>query len=136
ELLVLIATGRTYRFDTITLAQRKAAQDGAPVYLYQFNWDTPVLNGALMSCHALEIPFVFDNTTEHPNLTGGGEDAAALGEKMSAAWMAFARSGDPTTDTLPDWPAYALERRATMILDDECRVEDDPAGFERHLWAT
>lgn len=136
ERLILIATGRTYRFDSVTLAQRKHAQGKAPVYAYQFNFETPVLDGILLSCHALEIPFVFANTTEFPNLTGGGPEAAALAGKMSAAWMVFARNGNPNTDQLPHWPAYTSDARATMILDDACRVENDPGAAERQLWAT
>jgi para-nitrobenzyl esterase len=79
ELFIQIVTGRTYRFDSITLAQRKSAQGRAPVYMYQFNWKTPVYNGLLMACHALEVPFVFDNASED-QITGGGPEVAALAE--------------------------------------------------------
>jgi para-nitrobenzyl esterase len=136
ELLIQIVTGRTYRFDSITLAQRKHAQGGAPVYMYQFNWETPVYDGILKACHSLEVPFVFDNTSKGRNLSGGGPDAAALGEKMSETWLAFARSGNPNNAQIPNWPAYTSTTRATMIFDNECRVENDPDRAERHLWAT
>ena len=52
---ILIASDRTYRFDSITLAQRKAAAGRAPVYSYLFAWETPVDGGRLLSHHALEI---------------------------------------------------------------------------------
>jgi para-nitrobenzyl esterase len=67
-------------------------------------------------------------------LTGDRPDRQALADRMHAAWLAFARSGDPSTALLPDWPSYDLSRRATMIFDDVCRIEDDPAAAERLLW--
>ena len=45
---------------------------------------------------------------------------------MSEAWLAFARTGDPATPALPDWPAYEPDRRATMVFNLESRVVDDP----------
>src|SRR6185436_18144020 len=59
ERLILAVTDRTYRFDSITLAQRKAAQNRAAVYMYLFAWQTPALDGRLYAPHAIEIPFVF-----------------------------------------------------------------------------
>lgn len=135
DLMVLIATGRTYKFDSITLAQRKAAQR-APVYMYQFDWESPALNGRLGACHALEIAFAFNNAAEFGFMTGGTKEAAALSDRMADAWIAFAKSGNPNTPSLPEWPAYDAAQRATMMLNNECRVENDPYGEERHLWAT
>ncbi|MDX9996882.1 MAG: hypothetical protein RBS50_02870 [Phenylobacterium sp.] len=55
---------------------------------------------------------------------------------MSAAWLAFARTGNSTTSALPAWPAYESGRRATMIFDLESRVADDPdAELRRALFA-
>ena len=92
--------------------------------------------GRLLSHHALEISFVFDNTTRAPGMSGGGPAAAALAAKMSEAWAAFARTGDPNTPSLPAWPAYEAATRATMMFDDEPALVNDPGGEERHLWAT
>ena len=133
---ILIASDRTYRFDSITLAQRKAAAGRAPVHMYLFAWETPVEGGRLLSHHALEISFVFDNTSRAPGMSGGGPAAAALAAKMSEAWIAFARTGDPNTPNLPAWPAYEAATRATMVFDDEPAVVNDPGGEQRHLWAT
>jgi len=136
ERYILMTTDRTYRFDSMTLAQRKAAAGRAPVYMYRFDWETPVQEGKLLAHHALELTFVFDNTGKVPGPSGGGPSAAALAEKVSEAWIAFARNGTPATPKLPPWPAYTSDARATMILNNECRVERDPGGAERHLWAT
>jgi para-nitrobenzyl esterase len=146
ERLILMVTDRTYRFDSITLAQRKVAQNRGAVYMYLFAWQTPALDGRLYAPHAIEIPFVFDNVARFPNVAPGRPEAAALAERVSAAWIAFAGSGDPAHAGLPSWPAYDARRRATMVLDwptgvgvdggRECRVEDDPGAAARHLWAT
>jgi para-nitrobenzyl esterase len=132
---ILMGTDRTYRLDSITLAQRKAALGRAPVYMYLFTWESPV-DTKMLSHHALEITFVFDNTSKARGPSGGGAKPAALAEKMSEAWIAFARTGNPNTGKLPRWPAYNAKTRSTMIFNDECRVEDDPFGAERRLWET
>lgn len=105
---------------SITLAERKAAQGAAPVFMYQLVWETPVAKGRLRCPHALEIPLVFDNVEKARNFVGRGEAPQTVADQMSAAWLAFARTGDP------GWPAYDPARRATMVFDLESRVVDDP----------
>lgn len=136
EKYVLMLSDRTYRYDSIRLAQRKALQGRGPVWMYLFAWETPVRDGRLGAHHALEITFAFDNVTKVPAMSGGGERARTLADRMSDAWIAFARHGDPNVSKLPSWPTYDPTRRATMVLDDECRVEDDPHAEARKLWAT
>ena len=67
----------------------------------------------------IALTFVFDNTTKVAGPSGGGPAAAALVEKMSEAWIVFARSGNPGTSKLPRWPAYTGKARDTMIFDNE-----------------
>ncbi len=122
------------RINSIAQAERKANQTAAPVYMYCFNWKTPVLNGSLRCPHALEIPFVFDNADSWKGLTGEGGDRYPLAAKMSSAWAAFAHTGNPSHSGLPAWPAYEASRRSTMIFDNECRVADDPGGDERRAF--
>jgi para-nitrobenzyl esterase len=110
---------------SITLAERKAAQAGAPAYMYLLEWETTAARGKLRSPHALEIPLVFDNVDKARSFMGRG-DAQAVAEQMSEAWLAFARTGDPNTPALPDWPAYDAARRATMVFNLESRVVEDP----------
>jgi len=135
-LYALIGSDRTYRFDSIQLAQRKAAQGRAPVWMYLFAWETPVSGGRLLAHHALELTFVFDNVVKVPAMSGGGPEAAALAAKMSEAWIAFARGANPNTPSLPTWDAYQPPERATMVFNDECRVVEDPHREVRELWAT
>lgn len=131
ELFLLIASDQRYCVPMMTLAQRRAALGKAPVYFYYFAWETPVMDGKLHSPHALEISFVFDNTERSKGFTGGGPRAAALADKMSDAWIAFARSGDPATPKLPEWTPYDRARRATMVFGDESVVVDDPTAARR-----
>jgi para-nitrobenzyl esterase len=62
------------------------------------------------------------------------EQAFALSAKMAGTWAAFAHTGKPDHPAIPHWPAYTLERRATLVLDENCRIEDDPGGETRALW--
>jgi para-nitrobenzyl esterase len=131
DINVLLATDYPLAYRSILMAQRKAAQHGAPVYASRFDWETPVNH--LRSPHTLEVPFVFDNIRENPARNGGGPEAVALAARLSEAWIAFARLGDPNTawSGLPHWPAYDLDRRATMLFNNNSQISDDPVREER-----
>jgi para-nitrobenzyl esterase len=133
DLVLAIATDHAMRIPSLVIADRKVAQHGAPVFVYMFTWETPVLDGKLKSPHALEIPFVFD-TVQTSGLTGDSPTRFALAEKMSQTWLAFARTGNPNHEGIPNWPQYSAERRPTMMFDNQCRVENDPYGAERMAW--
>jgi para-nitrobenzyl esterase len=126
-LLNLAMTATVMLARSITLAERKAAQNAAPVYMYQLIWNTPVMNGLLKTPHTLDIPFMFDNADKARMLAGPGSEPEALARQMSSAWLAFARNGSP------NWPAYTLERRATMLFDVQSRVVEDPNGQVRKI---
>lgn len=126
----LIDFDTTFRPNAVRQADIKAAQGGAPVYMYLFTWESPVLDGALRSTHCMEIPFVFANAKIHASMTGGGAQAETLAGRMSDAWIAFARTGNPNTPSLPHWPAYTPDQRATMFFDNDCEVRN---GHDREL---
>ncbi len=84
----------------------RTAAGCAPVYFYQFTWESPVLDGALGSTHCIEIPFVFDNVLRHRTFTGGGEDAVQLGHRVSKLWTSFAKTGKPQAEGMPDWEPW------------------------------
>jgi para-nitrobenzyl esterase len=100
----------------------KAKQHGAPVYSYMFTYESPVLDGIAMSWHCAEVPYVFNNAALVNTATGGGADALALGNKMSEAWINFARTGKPSAAGLPEWPAYTETSGSTMVFDTAPRV--------------
>jgi para-nitrobenzyl esterase len=126
---------RSWRGQVIE-ADRRAAQPAgaAPTYVFQFDWPTPIDGGKWGAHHGLDVPFIFDNAAITPNMVGAGAEQLALADLMSRAWIAFARSGVPKTEGLPAWPAFDLQRRATMVFDRDTRVVDDPRGRERRLF--
>jgi para-nitrobenzyl esterase len=134
DLLLAIATDHAMRIPSLVTADRKVAQNAAPVFVYLFTWETDVLGGKLKSPHALEIPFVF-GTLGSSGLTGKSPTQFPLSAKMMSTWLAFAKSGDPNNAAIPEWPRYSTDRRPTMIFDDACRVEDDPFRAERLAWS-
>jgi para-nitrobenzyl esterase len=125
-------TDHRFRVPADRLAEAQAAHL-SQVFAYRFDWPSPWGNGVLGACHALEIPFVFGTQRRVPGLVGEGPDVDALATKMGDAWAAFARSGDPSTDALK-WPPFDAQRRSTMVLDRECRVEQLPHEAERRCW--
>lgn len=131
DIYFLIASDYRYGAPTMIAAQRRAALGKAPVYLYYFTWETPVLGGRLKSPHTMEIPFAFDNVKISARITGGGADAMALADKVSDSWIAFARSGNPNTPKLPQWPAFDTKDRATMVINNMSKVVNDPLREQR-----
>jgi para-nitrobenzyl esterase len=115
----------------IAQAENKAAQGGAPAYLWQINWRSPVRDGLFLSPHCVELPFVFDNVWHAPEMVGTGPEIQPLANRMSAAWVAFARSGTPDHPGIPHWPAYDARRRPTMVIDNAWQVVDDLNRDER-----
>jgi len=130
DLLVSIAS-EDRRLLSIEIAERKAAQGGAPVHLYWFTWesDVPLLKAA----HTMEIPFVFDTLDATP-IVGTRPDRFALAALMSRTWAAFARTGAPDHPALPAWPAFDAHTRATMRFDVPCALVFDPRREERLAW--
>jgi para-nitrobenzyl esterase len=124
QLWVAIATETVFHDPAIRMLE--AQQGHGPTWSYLFTWETPAFGGMLKSTHALEIPFVWDNLDQGAEmLTGDGAERQGIAEAMHAAWIAFARTGDPSTPGLP-WPQYDANRRATMRFDTTCEVLDDP----------
>lgn len=126
DLWILIATDHPRGTYARELAKRKADQRGAPVFAYRFDWETPEGGGHMRSPHTIEIPFVFNNIPLAGALISKMPEAVNLAERTSAAWAAFARTGDPNTPTLPRWTAYSATARETMLFNNECRVVSDP----------
>jgi para-nitrobenzyl esterase len=128
-----VATFRNYRNTALRQAERKSAQ-AAPVYMYRLDWKTPVEGGRLETPHALDIAFVFDNVARSLSYTGPETaQTKRMADLMADAWIAFARTGNPNTAALPQWPAYNVQQRATMIFDVDPEVVNDPDSAEREL---
>ena len=119
------------RMGQIELAEAQVRAGTAPVWMYLFEWESPVLP-YLKSAHGIDGSFYFDNTEVLP-ITQGNPTAARLAQKTSKAWTNFAKAGKPAAPGLPKWPAYTLDKRETMILANTSRIERDPMGADREL---
>ena len=130
ELLSAIQTDLMFRMPVVQLvdAQRINNQH---VYNYLFTWKSPVMGGVLGACHILEIGFVFGNYDD--TLCGSGPDADKLSRCIQDAWLAFARSGDPSCEGIGNWPPYG-DNRLTMMLGKGCHIEEAPYEDERRAW--
>ena len=132
DLFSFISTVTT-RHNAVAQADLKAARRAAPVYQYLFTWQTPVLDGRPKAFHCAELAFCFDNVDRCLNMTGGGPEARTLAARVSGAWIAFARSGNPNHAGLPKWPVYTSANGEVMIFDNKCEVRNDPDRAERRL---
>jgi para-nitrobenzyl esterase len=128
----ITTASRSWRGAIIEAEER--AQAGSPAFVYQLDWATPKDGGKFGAPHASDIQLVFDNIAK-PGATAIGPQAQIMADMMSDAFIAFARSGVPAAGQLPRWEPYGLARRQTMIFDVPARMEDDPRGAERRLFA-
>jgi para-nitrobenzyl esterase len=134
DLFITAQTASNFVVRSTLLAERKAARGKAAVWMYRFDWETPAFGGRLKSPHSMEVPFVFD-TLGVIGPIHSKPHAQDLADKVSATWATFARNGDPANKSIPAWPAYTADKRATMVFDDTCRVVDDPDGDVRPFWS-
>jgi para-nitrobenzyl esterase len=133
ELFFAITTDRRVRQQAWAQAERKAAQGAGAVWLYELDWATPVDEGKWGSPHSLDLAFVFDTVARSAAMVGGGPAPQLLADQMSAAWIAFARNGNPNTGAIPAWPPFTTADRATLVFDTTSRVVADFRGDERRL---
>ena len=121
----------TRRWNAQLLSRLKYEQGKAASYLYFFNWQSPVHDNRMGAYHTLDIPFVFNNVDVAASMTGASQYRYELAHIMSAAWAAFARTGDPNHADMPHWPAFNSADYPTMIFGQEVVVENDPNKQER-----
>jgi para-nitrobenzyl esterase len=136
ELAELVDAARTdylFRVPADRFAEAHAVWNPR-TYVYRFDHPSPLLGGSYGAFHTIDIPFVFGVQRLAKAFVGEGADADALADRVGDAWVAFARSGNPTTEALPTWPAFTSTRRQTMLLARECRIEELPREQERRFW--
>jgi para-nitrobenzyl esterase len=125
-------TGDAAAMSSIRLAERRAALGKAPTYLYVWEWETSVMG--LRAPHCMEIPFVFNHIDQCESMTGPvNAQMKKLEAAGAGAWSALARAGNPNHKGLPTWPAYTTDKRAVMIFNTPCRVENDPTMEVRQI---
>ncbi|AGZ50224.1 carboxylesterase/lipase family protein [Mycobacterium kansasii] len=129
-----IATDVGFRMPSVWLADghRKVA----PVYLYRFDYSTPLLKLLLVNAaHATELPYVWGNLggPHDPTLRlGGVRTAKAVSERVRTRWVNFARHGKPAGE--PDWPSYDDADRACLVINRTDSVARDLDGHLRAAW--
>jgi para-nitrobenzyl esterase len=119
----LIDADIIFRTGAVEQANEKSSLNAAPVYMYLFAWQSPVFDGKYKAMHCMELPFVFNNIALCEEMTGGTKEAYALADKVSKAWIQFAKTGNPNHAGLPKWPAYNSSNTATMHFDNKCEVK-------------
>lgn len=117
------------------LAERRAELNAAPVFAYRFDWPSQAFGGRFGPTHGMDMSLVFHNTHQ-PTIGGDTPEARLMADKMSSAWVAFAKNGDPTTSLLPPWQPYSAARRETMVINSpRQRLISDPNRDLRLLWS-
>jgi para-nitrobenzyl esterase len=147
DLYIAITTARMIGIGAITIAERKYAQHGAPVYMYIFTHESDALvpgtQHKVGAAHALEIPYKFylvPSAGQQGANAGRGmmsissPESVKAAHNMSEMWSTFAKKGRPAAKGQPAWPAYTTQKRSTMEINAQCRIVDDPYSLERRLW--
>lgn len=120
----LLDVDTRFRPGAVVQANLKSAiPGGAPVYMFLFTWQSPIMDGKYKAMHCVELPFVFNNIDRCAEMTGDHEETKKLAVKVSQAWINFAKSGNPNHRGLPEWPTYTSQNTATMHLNNICVVK-------------
>jgi para-nitrobenzyl esterase len=146
DLYIAITTARMIGIGAMTIAERKSAQHGAPAFMYVFKHENPSLipgtQHKMGTPHAMEITYKFYNVPQPGQQSGNGgglmsisrPESVKAAHNMAEMWSTFARTGKPAAKGQPEWPAYTAQSRATMEIDADCRIVNDPYPLERKLW--
>jgi len=129
QLISSVHTDTAFRQRAQRLAESHVAA-GNPTWMYWFTWATPAFGGVLGSCHALDIPFAFDNLGAPGTdmLTGDGAERAGIATRFANEIAQFAKASEPT------WPAFNLGNRQTLEINAKMNVLSDPEGEIRSLF--
>ena len=135
EIMNAIMTDYIFRISTIRLLEAQSKHQ-SNTYNYLFTWPSPAYNGGLGACHALEIPFVFNtlNNAAFKEFIGESAGLDTISHNIMDAWIAFAHTGNPNHDGIPNWPSYDIKNRSTMLMDHKFQVVEKFLDKERAAW--
>ena len=128
-----IFTDAGFRRSAITQAERKAALGKAPAYMYLWTYESPSFDGKFGAVHGTDVSATFNNYRDGIGGTGSHQQRA-LWATFASAWVSMAKTGNPNNPKTPNWPAYDIAKRATMVFDNNTRVENDPRSEIRKFW--
>jgi para-nitrobenzyl esterase len=129
-----------FRMPTVWLAEGHSTV--APVYLYRFDWATPMLRLLRLSgAHATELPFVWGNLVAGPKdptfRLGGMKTGKVVSARIQARWRNFATQGKPLgLDGEPEWLPYQAADRACLVIDRQDTVVNDVDLHIRSAWGS
>jgi len=134
-----IATDVGFRMPSVWLAEGHSRV--APVYLYRFDYATPLLKLLLVNAaHATELPYVWGNLggPKDPTLKlGGAKSARAVSRRVRTRWVNFATHGNPAGPPgEPQWTAYRPDERACLLVGKRDRVVHDVDAHIRAAWGS
>ncbi|HME09018.1 MAG TPA: carboxylesterase family protein [Bryobacteraceae bacterium] len=127
-------TDSGFRGSAITQAERKAALGKAPAYMYLWSFESPGFDKKFGAVHGTDVSASFYNYRDGIGGTGSAQQLA-LWKKFASGWVALAKTADPNCAELPHWAPYDTAARATMVFDNDPRVENDPRSEIRKFWA-
>ncbi|MGB6449308.1 MAG: carboxylesterase/lipase family protein [Steroidobacteraceae bacterium] len=86
--------------------------------------------------HLTDVLLIFEASTNWTKTVaqGGTLQDKAAADGFQKLVLGFARDGRPRSPRIPEWPQYDTSRRATLIFDSHCRVENDPLSEQRRAW--
>jgi para-nitrobenzyl esterase len=134
-----IATDVGFRMPSVWLAEGHSRV--APVYLYRFDYATPLLKVLLVNAaHATELPYVWGNlgAPKDPTLKlGGTKTAKAVSKRVRTRWVNFASYGKPAGPAgEPDWAPYQEADRACLLIDKRDTITTDLDAPIRAAWGS
>lgn len=115
-------------------AELKARQGTAKVWTYLWTWPSPAFEGRFGAVHGIDVSPSLHSV--RGALNGPSPSSIRMADRAASMWGAFAATGDPNNPILPSWAPYEATRRATLVLGEETRVEDDPRSQFRDVWTS
>lgn len=146
DIFVAISSISMMGLGSVDIAEKKARQGGAPVYLYNFGYKSekkiPGTDYAMGTPHAMDISFKFNNeipprdgsAPKESFFGGNNPDRFVASHHFAELWTTFARTGKPAARDVPEWPAYNLKDRPTMRIDTRCEVINNRFSEELAMW--
>jgi para-nitrobenzyl esterase len=135
-----VARDLGFRMPTVWFAEGHSAV--APVYVYRFDWTTPMLRLLRIGAtHATELPYVWGNLVQGPrDITfrlGGLKTGTAVSERIRTRWLNFATHAKPTgLPGEPEWLPYHDSDRACLVIDKRDAVVHDIDEHIRAAWGS
>ena len=107
---------------------RKRSALNQCTYSYMFDLDMPI-DGGTAPWHCSDIPYVFHNTELVPSTQEKGV-TEKIEKQIFDTVMAFARTGNPNHDGLPNWPSSTPENEQVMVFGKNTSLK---CNFDREL---